>query len=177
MKKLSILILACLPFFACNEDDFQGQFILPIRNLTFNVDPTIQPPLTYYIPIENVQTNLLNLLAANDMSLSELEVIVPRTAVLTVPFQEAKIDFIRAMSIRLCPLDDNQQNCGQEAFWQTNIPFETTGFSLGLNGSSVSDLDKVLRNEVINVQIKLEELYAQPVTSFTINVDMEFEVR
>lgn len=176
MKKLSILLLAALPFFSCNDDEFRGQFILPIRNLTFDVNPSIQPPSTYYIPINNVLTNIQGNLAANGMELSEVEAILPLSARLDVAFQDAEIDFIRAMSVRLCPLGDNAQNCGQEAFWRTDIPFDT-GFTLGLNGSSVSDLDKILRDEVINVQVKLEELYSQPLTTFTITLDMEFEVR
>jgi len=176
MKKLSILLLAALPFFSCNDDDVRGQFIFQIRNLTFDVDPTIQPPGTFYIPINGVLTNIENQLAVNGMEASQVAGIVPRNATLNVAFQDARIDFIEDMSIRLCTQGDNEPNWGQEAFWRTDIPFDT-GFSLGLNGSNVSDLDRILLDEFINVQVKLERLYSQPLTTFTITLDMEFEVR
>lgn len=176
MKKISILFFTALSFFSCNDNELQGLFTLPILNLSFTVDPTIQPPGTFYIPINGVETNTKNLLAANGYELSEVTSIVPKAATLNVVFQDAKIDFIRNMSIRLCERTENSPNCGPEAFWSTDIP-TNTGFSLGLNASAVDDLSDILLQDVINVQVKLEELYSQPAGTFNIVLDMEFEVR
>ena len=176
MKNISILLFVSLAFFSCKKDKFKGQFILPIRNLTFSVNPAISPPGTYYIPINGAVTNIQNLLDANGMVAADVEAILPRDATLTVAFQDAKIDFVRDMSVRLCAIGDNQENCGREAFWRTDIPIQTS-FGLGLNASNIDDLSDILLSEKINVQIKLEELIAQPSTTFDIVLDMEFEVR
>lgn len=175
MRNLSLLLLVSLAFFSCKDDE-PSLLTIPIYNLSFTVDPTVQPPLTFYLPINNVQTNTLNMLDGRGIDTSEVKAIVPKNATLSVVFADAKLDFIRDISIRLCPLGDDKENCGREAFWREDIPFNTE-YDLGLNGSNVDDLSEILFQEEINVQVKLEELYSPPSGTFNINLDMEFEVR
>lgn len=175
MNRLSLLLLAAIPFFSCNDDQ-PSLLTFPVLNLTFSVDPTVQPPFTYYLPINGVQPNAQSILDAAGIDTAAIKAIVPKNATLSVVFADGRLDFIRDLSIRLCALGDDKENCGREAFWRENVPFNT-GFDLGLNASNIDDISDILLQETINVQVKLEELYSPPSGTFTINLDMEFEVR
>jgi len=176
MKKIAVLLLAAIFLISCKKEELPPLLRIPVTNLKFSVDPTFQPSFEYFIPINNVRTNALALLDARGIDTADIKSIRPGRAVLTVVFAQSDLDFLDAVSIRLCPLGQDQQNCGQEAFYRDPVPFNP-GLDLDLVPSNVNDIrDFVLQNE-INVQVKLERLRNFPDASFDIILDMEFEVR
>jgi hypothetical protein len=175
MKNIAIVLLLTLPFFSCKKDD-PPLFVIPIQNLSFTVDPTIQPPFTYYIPINDVLTNAQNVLQGYGLDASGVSSIRPGKATLSVIFAESDLNFIDAVSVRLCPLGNNGENCGQEVFYREPVPFNP-GFELDLVPSNVDDVQDFVLPDQINVQVKLERLRGFPERAFDIRLDMEFEVR
>ncbi|TAK41660.1 MAG: hypothetical protein EPO28_08340 [Saprospiraceae bacterium] len=175
MKNIAAVLMLTLPFFSCKKED-PALFIIPIQNLSFAVDATIQPPFTYYIPINNVLTNAQNVLQGHGLDASKVHRIRPHRATLSVVFAESDLNFIDAVSVRLCPLGNNEENCGQEVFYRDPVPFNP-GYELDLVPSNVNDVQDFVLPDQINVQVKLERLRGFPEHSFDIRLDMEFEVR
>ncbi|MFQ5446408.1 MAG: hypothetical protein ACE5FF_05695 [Saprospiraceae bacterium] len=175
MKNIAAILLLTLPFFSCKKDS-TSLFVIPLQNLKFAVDPTIQPPFTYYIPINNILTNAQNVLQGHGLDESEIHSIRPGRATLSVIFAQSDLNFLDAVSVRLCPLGSNEENCGQEVFFRDPVPFNP-GFELDLVPSNVNDVQDFVLPDQINVQVKLERLRGFPEQSFDIRLDMEFEVR
>ncbi|MCB0519851.1 MAG: hypothetical protein H6577_11545 [Lewinellaceae bacterium] len=177
MNKFSILLVA-LPFFlSCKKESTPPLLRIQVKNLQFTVDAAnVQPPFTPYIPIPDVRTNALSLLAANGIDTANIQSIRPGRATLSVFFNEDQLNFIDALSIRLCPLNENEINCGREAFYRDPVPIDA-GFDLDLVPSNVNDLRELVLQDRINVQVKFERLRDSPNGTFDINLDMEFEVR
>jgi hypothetical protein len=175
MKKISTLLLTALFFFSCKKED-PALFTIPLQNLTFSVNAAMHPLETHYIPINNVKTNALAILDARGMDTGEVKSILPGKARLYAAFGEADLNFVEAVSIRLCPLGENKDNCGREAFYQEPVPFDT-GSEIPLNASNIDDIRELVLQDRINIQVKLERLRNFPPGSFDVRLDMEFEVR
>ena len=173
-------LLACcfclLALGSCRKETSPALLRIPVTNLRFSVDPTLQPGFEYYIPINGVRTNAMDQLAARGIDTADYRRIQPGRATLSVIFAQADLDFIDAVSIRLCPLGQDKENCGQEAFYRDPVPFGA-GTDIDLLPSNVDDIRDFLLPDEINVQVKLERLRAFPNGSFDIILDMEFDVR
>ncbi len=170
-----VLFFSLIALSGCKKGD-PPLFVIPVQNVIFTVDPTMQPPYTYYIPINNVKTNALGVIHANGIDTSEIMSIRPGKAVMIALFGQGKLDFLDAVSVRLCPIGMNEENCGQEVFYRDPVPFNT-GIELDLVPSNVNDVRNFLLPDRINIQVKLERLRNFPPQSFDIRLDMEFEVR
>ncbi len=175
IKKISILALLSFLIFSCEKSD-PALFTFSIPNLSFQVDPTFQPPFTYYIPIREIRTNTMIALAGHGLDTSGVKSIRPNRATLSVVFGEADLDFIDVVSVRICPLGVNTENCGKEIFYRDPVPFKP-GMDLSLVPSNIKDVKDLLYNEKINIQVKLERLRGFPTKTFSIRLDMEFGVR
>jgi hypothetical protein len=136
----------------------------------------MQPPDTYYIPINQVTLSALSLLAAKGIDTTTIRSIRPGRATMSVIFGESKLDFLDAVSVRLCPVGQNEPNCGREAFYRDPVPLNT-GFDLDLVPSDVKDIREVILLDNINIQVKIERLRDFPGGTFDVNLDMDFEVR
>jgi hypothetical protein len=176
MKKIALLLLVTASILSCKKEETPPLLRIPVTNLKFSVDPTLQPGFEYYIPVNNVKTNAMALIAAKGIDTSAIKSIRPGRATLSAVFAQSNLDFIDALSIRLCPLGDDKENCGQEAFYRDPVPFDP-GIDFDLVPSSVSDIRDFVLQDNINVQVKLERLRGFPQGSFDIVLDMEFYVR
>ncbi|MEY3368535.1 MAG: hypothetical protein RI973_1690 [Bacteroidota bacterium] len=176
MKNIILLLLAVFSMLSCRKEDTPPLVRIPVTNLSFTVDPTLQPGFEYYIPINGVRTNAMQLLDARGIDTSDIKRVMPGRARLSIIFAQANLDFIDAVSIRLCPLGQDQENCGQEAFYRDPVPLGT-GTDIDLIPSNVEDLRGFVLPDQINVQVKLERLRNFPAGSFDILLDMEFDVR
>lgn len=176
MKISTLLILASLFFLGCKKETEPPRARLTVGNMKFSVNPSVQPPFTYYIPINGVNLNFLAQLDASGIDTASIKNITPSRATLTAQFGNGNLDFIEAVSIRLCLLGDNVENCGQEAFYRDPTPFDI-GAELELGGSAVNDIRNYVLQKQINVQVKFESLREVPQGSFDVVVEMEFEVR
>jgi hypothetical protein len=144
--------------------------------MQFSIDPGINPSFTHYIPINDVQINALAQLDAAGIDTANIKSIQPSRATFTVLFGNGDLDFIDAVSIRLCPPDQNSENCGREAFYRDPTPFNI-GQELDLGPTAVNDIRDMVFQKNINVQVKLERLRDIPTTAFDVLVEMEFDVR
>ncbi|MBI5913950.1 MAG: hypothetical protein HY842_01120 [Bacteroidetes bacterium] len=176
MKKIALLLSVAFAFFACKKSDLPPLARIPITNLKFSIDPSIQPPFTYYIPINEVKPNALALLASKGIDTADIKSIRPSRATMSVLFGNSNLDFIDAVSVRLCLPGDNKENCGRESFYRDPTPYDI-GRELELVPSNVNDIREMVLQDEINVQVKLERLRDLPQGSFDVILDMEFEVR
>jgi hypothetical protein len=177
MKKSALLIMAALLFLlGCKKETEPPRTRINVGNLKFSIDPSVQPPFTYYLPINDVALNAFAQLDAAGIDTANIKNILPGRATLTALFGNGNLDFIEAVSIRLCLLGDNVENCGQEAFYRDPTPFNV-GAELELGGSAVNDIRAYVLQKKINVQVKLERLRNVPEGSFEVVLAMEFEVR
>ncbi|MBI1228266.1 MAG: hypothetical protein GC192_23735 [Bacteroidetes bacterium] len=176
MKISALLILVSLFFVACKKETEPPRTRLKVGNMKFSIDPSVQPPFTYYIPINSVNLSFIAQLNASGIDTADIKNIIPGRATLTALFGNGNLDFIEAVSVRLCLLGDNEENCGQEAFYRDPTPFDI-GAELELGGSAVNDIRDYVLQKQINVQVKLESLRDVPKGSFDVVLEMEFEVR
>lgn len=175
VNRVLIVISFAIAFGSCKKDD-PPLFIIPINNVKFTVDATMQPPFTYYIPVNNVLTNAMTIINAHGIDTNEIRSIRPGRATMLALFGEGDLDFLDAVSVRLCPVGSNKENCGQEVFYRDPVPLNP-GLELELVPSNVSDVRDFVFPDIINIQVKLERLRNFPQSTFDIRLDMEFEVR
>ncbi len=150
---------------------------IEVKNLPFEVNAGMQPPNTYYLPINDVMINAMNILSANGIDTADISSIRPSRATLSVVFQEDRLDYLDAVSVRLCPFDDIGTNCGREVFYRDPVPFDE-GYELDLvPTSSQNDYQELVLQNALNVQVKFERLRKSPSGSYNITLNMEFEVR
>ena len=176
MKKSALLLLVLLAFCACKKESEPPLARIRVGNLKFAVDPAVRPPNTFYIPINDVSLGAFAQLDGANIDTANITSIRPGRCTLTALFGGGNLDFIEAVSIRLCPLSENEPDCGQEAFYRAPTPFDV-GEELELNASAVDDLRDLVLQKTINVQVKLERLRDAPQGSFEVVLEMEFEVR
>jgi hypothetical protein len=176
MKRTALLILVAFTFFSCKKETEPPLTRIRAVNMQFSIDPGINPSFTHYIPINDVQINALAQLDAAGIDTANIKNIQPSRATFTVLFGNGDLDFIDAVSIRLCPPDQNIQNCGREAFYRDPTPFNI-GQELDLGPTDVNDIRDMVFQKNINVQVKLERLRDIPTTAFDVLVEMEFDVR
>lgn len=173
---MSLLLAISTLFFSCKKEEVAPRLRIPVTNLRFTVNATLQPPDTYYIPINHVKPNALALILAKGLDTAEIKSIRPGRATLSVIFGESKLDFLDAVSIRLCPVGQNEPNCGREAFYRDPVPYKT-GYDLDLVPSDVLDLRELVLLPDLNIQVKIERLRGFPNGTFDVNLDMEFDLR
>ena len=176
MKKSALLISVAILFFACKKTTEPPLTRITVGNLKFSVDPSVQPPFTYYIPINSINLGSFSQLDAAGIDTANIKNILPGRATLTALFGNGNLDFIEAASVRLCLLGDNEENCGQEVFYRDPTPFDV-GAELELGGSAVNDVRDYVLQKQINVQVKLERLRDVPQGSFEVVLEMQFDVR
>lgn len=175
LNRLLLFISFVSLFGSCKKDD-PPLFTIPIQNVIFSVDPTMQPPYTYYVPVNSVMTNAMTLINAQGIDTSEIKSIRPGKASLVALFGQGDLDFLDAVSVRLCPIGTNVENCGQEVYYRDPVPFNT-GLDLDLVPSNVNDVRDFVYPDRINIQVKLERLRNFPQNTFDVRLDMEFQVR
>ncbi len=176
MKKLALLIFVAFSFFACKKETEPPLTRIKVGNMKFSIDPSVQPPFTYYIPINGVKLASFAQLTAEGIDTANIKNILPGRATLTALFGGGNLDFIDAVSVRLCLPGNNEENCGREAFYRDPTPFGI-GAELDLVPSAVDDIREMVLQKEINVQVKLERLRDIPEGSFEVVLEMEFEVR
>ncbi len=161
-------------FLGCSKEE-PSLLTIAIPIQSFSVDAAINPFVTHYIPINGVNINAMAAIDAAGIDTASITKILPGSATLTVPFNDARLNFIQAMSIRICKLGDNQQNCGKEIFWREPVP-ENASFDLGLVPSDIGDIRDFLFEPTVNLQIKLERMRDNPQGTFDIQVELDFKV-
>jgi hypothetical protein len=176
MKRTALFLLTAFVFFSCKKETDPPVGFIKAGNMQFSIDPSVQPPSTYYIPINDVQLEAFAQLNANNIDTADIKAILPRRATLTALFGGGNLDFIDAVSIRLCAQSENEPNCGREAFYRDPTPFDV-GQELELGPSAVNDIREMVLQKNLNIQVKLERLRDIPQGSFEVVLEMEFEVR
>lgn len=176
MKNSALLILVSLAFFSCKKETAPPLARILVGNLKFTINPAIQPAYTYYLPINNVQLEALEQLNARGVDTADITAILPRRATFTALFGGGNLDFIEAASVRLCPQTENEENCGEEAFYRDPTPFNI-GSELELGPTATDNIRALVMQKTINVQVKLERLRDFPDGTFEVVLEMEFDVR
>ncbi len=176
MKRAFLLLLGIAFLTACKKDGPQTLLTIALPPQTFTVDPSLNAFLTHYLTIGNVQSTALNALQSSNLDTAAIQAIVPSRATVSVLFGGQRLNWIRAMSIRLCPSNEQDPNCGREIFWRDPVP-ENAGSSLGLNPSAIDDISNLLLQDRVNIQIKLEQLRSNPPATMDIRVELEFDVQ
>jgi hypothetical protein len=175
LNKITLYLLLATIVVSCEKED-PPLFTIAMYNLLFQVDPTLQPPFTYYVPINDVKTNALSIIKGNGFDTSRMKNIRPLRASFNVIFDDSDLDFIDVVSVRICPQGVNTQNCGREVFYRDPVPFKP-GNDLNLVPSNIDDIRDILLKEKVNVQVKFERLRGFPTKTFSIRLDMDFGVR
>ena len=176
MKRTALFLIVSTFFISCKKETEPALGYIRASNMQFSIDPSVQPPFTYYIPINDVVLNASAQLSAAGIDTADIKNILPGRATLTALFGGGNLDFIDAVSIRLCPQSENTENCGREAFYRDPTPFDI-GQELELVPSDVDDIREMVLQKTINVQVKLERLRDIPQGSFEVVLEREFEVR
>lgn len=178
MKKLILLLTIPLFFFNCQKDD-PALFTITIPLTDFNISNTFQPFEEHYIPGNNglpVFVNVTQQFEDAGYDIADINKILPLRAQLSANFNEARLDFIQAMSIRVCQSVGSDNICDQEVFYRDPLP-ENPGFAVNLIPSAVSDVKEVLFTDNLFIQLRLENLYFSPSQNFSVRLDMDFEVK
>jgi hypothetical protein len=176
MKRTALLLLVAFVFFSCKKETGPPLGRIIVGNMQFTIQAGINPSLTHYIPINDVQINALAQLDAAGIDTSQITRIQPSQARVKVLFGNGDLDFIDALSVRLCPQDQNEINCGREAYYRDPTPFDI-GQELEIGPGTASDLRELLFLKNINVQVKLERMRDVPTNTFDVQLEMEFDVR
>lgn len=172
---MPVFLLLVILMSACNKDDENTLFTIPIQDIDFAIPPTANPFQVHYFNFDNTPTNTTGIFAANNYTASEGTKIFPQAATMNVLVGNVNYDFIEQMSIRICEAGDLTENCGREIFWRQPVP-EGTGNVLDLGASNV-DIKEYLLNEKVNIQVKLERLRRNPPQFVETRLQVRFAVQ
>ena len=178
MKKLLLLLAIPFLFIHCKKDE-PALFTITIPTTDFVILNTFQPFEEHFIPGNNgdpVFVNVTQQFTDAGYDISEIKRILPRRARLSANFNEVQLDFIRALSIRVCQEVGTDNICNQEVFYLDPLPFDP-GFSVDLIPSAVSDVQETIYTDNLFIQLRLEELIVNPPQSFSVRLEMTFEVQ
>lgn len=178
MKKFILLLLFPLFFFNCKKDD-PRLFTITIPLTDFNISNSFQTFEEHFIPGNSglpVFVNVTQQFENAGYDIAAINKILPLRAQLSANFNEVRLDFIRAMSIRVCQSVETNNTCAQEVFYRDPVP-ENPGFAINLIPSAVSDVQEVIYTDNLFIQLRLEELYFSPPQNFSVRLDMTFEVK
>jgi len=169
MSRYVLVFLAVLGL-SCNKDDDEILFIIPFPNLDFEIQAGMNPLDTWYFNIDQVPTNGLALLEANNIDTASIKSLVPNTAGLTSVFGDADFDFVYEIAVYLCEEGNHQAKCGKEIFYRYPLP-NKPGNYVDLIPNLVEVKDLILR-EKVNVQIMLRfETSPQQLTESRLELD------
>jgi len=178
MKRILFILLIPILFFSCNKEE-PSLLTVIVPAIEFPILATYSEFETHFIPGNDgafIRVNIAKQITDAGYELSDIREIVPRRADFSVNFNEERLDFLRAMSIRVCQEIGSNNSCAQEVFWRDPLS-DNPGFSEVLNPSATGDIKDVLFTDDLFVQLILEELWFNPPGNFTVRLDMEFSVR
>ena len=162
-----------LSFLSCDKES-NPLFRIVFNPVTISVSPTMSA-FEEHSFLVSVKTNFKNTFDANGISPDSIKYIRPISARLTTIF-EGDLDFVRAMSIRVCPIgSSNVNNCGMEAFWRDPVP-DNVNSRIDLVNSNINDIQDFVLHEDVELQIVFERLWRNPDRIFDIQVGVEFGV-
>ena len=79
MKQFTILLFVALLFYGCKKED-PALFTIPVINLKFEVNPSFNEVSSPDIPINGVNFNALDILAAQGIDTANINSIRPRVS-------------------------------------------------------------------------------------------------
>jgi hypothetical protein len=173
MNKSYVILFILITFLSCDKED-NPIFRVVFNPVTISVSPTMSA-FEEHSFLARVQTNYKNTFDANGSNPDSINYVRPMNARLNTIF-EGDLDFIRAMSIRICPVgSSNTSNCGMEAFWRDPVP-NNVNSEINLVNSNINDIKDLVLNDEVEIQIILERLWSAPDRVFDIQVRVEFGV-
>lgn len=178
MKKFILLLTIPLFFFNCKKED-PSLFTITIPATDFFISNTFQNFEEHFIPGNGgnaVFVNVTQQFENAGYDISEINRIVPRRAELSANFNEARLEFIEALSIRVCTEPGLDNICAQEVFYRDPLP-DNPGFAIGLIPTAVSDVQDVIFTDNLFIQLRLERLYFSPPQNFSVRLEMTFDVK
>jgi hypothetical protein len=173
MKQFALLLLL-VSVWGCKKPGDDARFFIPFRGLDFTIPAGVNPLEAQYFNINDVPTNTLTFLDGNGMDLDEVTSILPVNASITSIFGDANYDFAFEISINICEAGVTDPNCGREAFWRQPVP-ENIGTFVELNANT-SDIQDLLKEEKINIQIKIGQLRGTTTQFVESRLEMDFAV-
>ena len=174
MKKSYIILIGIFFFLSCKREN-NPLFRVVFNPVTITVDQTMSV-FEEHSFLAPVKTNFKSTFDAAGVNPDSINYIRPIAATFISIFNNGDLDFIRAASIRVCPLGSSNVNrCGTEAFWRDPVP-NNVNSQIDFANGSVSDIQNLVLNEDVELQILLEELWNPPSGIFDIQVRVEFGV-
>ena len=175
MKKVLLFLPLIFLLAGCKNKDKDVLFQQPFRGLEFTIPAGINPFEAQYFNIDSVPTNALALFSSFGIEASEIQSIVPATARINSLFGNVDYDFILELSVNICPAGDKTPNCGFEAFWRDPVP-EAIGSFVDMAANN-TDLQELLKQDMVNVQVKLARLRGTSPQFVESILEMDFDVR
>lgn len=178
MKKILLLLLIPIVHFSCDKDE-PALFSITVPLTDFNVFTTFNEFDRHFIPGNDgfaVTVNVAQQIADAGFEMSDFSKIVPGAARISANFNEERLDFIRAMSIRVCQEIGTNNSCAQEVFYRDPVP-DNPGFAVNLIPSAVDDVQETVIADELFIQLVLEELWFNPPSNFSLRLEMTFDVK
>ena len=155
MKKYFLLLTIPLLFWQCQKED-PSLFIIAIPLTDFYISNTFQDFEEHFVPGNNGEAVFVNVTQQFENAgydISQIKRIIPKTARFCANFNEARLDFIRAMSIRVCNEVGTNNVCDQEVFYLDPVP-DNPGFSVNLLPSADNDVQDVIYTNELFIQLR-----------------------
>ena len=180
--RLLLPVFALLFLVACNDDDVDIQFRMPIRPIDFTFDAGLSTFDSHFYTLADVPTNFDSLAIGIGATRATINAVRPRSAQLIGVFNNVDYDFIREISIRICSQEERDQlamgaaiECRREIFWRNPVP-EGTGSDLGLVPNE-NDVQEIMTLPTATYQVKLVSPLRFSTTQFVESrLIMEFNV-
>ena len=178
MKKLLLIPLLSIIFWNCSEEE-PPLYTITIPIVDFEVPSALSVFQEHYILGNDgfpVVVNIAQQLEAAGYDLANINKILPGSARLSANFNQVRLEFVRAMSIRVCQDIPSNGICNQEVFYRDPVPNDA-GFAVNLVPSAVNDIQETVLTSQLYFQLRLEELWESPPQSFTARLEIDFIVR
>ena len=179
--RILLPLLLLVGFTACNNDDPNARFTLPVQNLQFTIDAGLSTFDSHYYNLVDVPVQLDSLASFYNLTRSSIESLVPRRASVESIFGNGDYSFMREISVRICSQDESvklrngePEQCDFEIFWRNTIPNDV-GNRLDIIPNE-NDLLQYLEDGRATFQVKLvSPLYRSPNQFIESRLLMEFD--
>jgi hypothetical protein len=171
IQKITTAFLFIFLLFACVKDNGQRLFEMVYPNIQFTIPPGLNSFLPRVFEVPTMKTNINFYLKENNMEIERVKAISPYSARISA-LDNFDYDFVREISIRVCPIGNDPCTPADEVFYIDNIQRRA--------GNRV-DLLPTLRNAkpILSIdRFKLEVLFFFDTTtpySVDSRLDMTFE--
>ena len=173
MKYFTWILFAGLLITGCTKDRLPVRFQMAYLNKTIEIGAGLNVFQSHYFTIHNINSQIEDYLDAQNITVGEIDNILPRTCTFTNISSNSSYNFIDEVLIRI--FDPADPDTKYEIFYNDIVDINT-GAELVLFPNE-NDVKQFLTKDNFSLEIVLRRLRDSPTEFIRTRIDLRFDVR